>query len=82
VSLSRLFLHIVHKLLVGLTFLNQFALSSAYFDMDLWTSFSLITDKIAHAEISLPRQKLTFYMLNWIYIKTQNIGMSRKKFKF
>ena len=82
VSLGRLFLQIVNKLLVGLAFLNHFALSSAYFDMDLWTSFSLITDEITHVEISLPGQKPTFYMLNWVYIKTQNIEMSRKKFNY
>jgi hypothetical protein len=82
VSLSRFFLQIVHKLFVGLTFLNLFALSSAYFDMDFWTSFSLITDKIAHAEISLPHRMSTFYMLNRLYTKPQNIEMSRKKFRF
>jgi hypothetical protein len=46
--LSCLFLQIANKLLIGLTLLNQFALSSAYLNMNFWISFPIITDKIAH----------------------------------
>jgi hypothetical protein len=46
--LSRFFLQIVDKLLKSFTFVDQFTLSLAYFNMDLWTSLSFVTNKITH----------------------------------
>jgi hypothetical protein len=46
--LSRLFFQIVGILLVGLTFMKQFTFSSTYLDMNFWTSFPFITDKVTH----------------------------------
>jgi hypothetical protein len=82
--LGCFFLGIVNKLLKCLTLLNQFALSSAYLNMDFWISFPIVTDKITHLW-SLPFRPAfedNIYILNYAYTKTQNIEMSRKKFKF
>jgi hypothetical protein len=47
-GLSRLFFQIVDKLPVSLTFMDHFTLSLAYFNMDLRTSLSFITNKVTH----------------------------------
>jgi hypothetical protein len=47
-ELRSLFLQTFHKFLISLTFLDKFALSPANLDMDFWTSFPFITNKIAH----------------------------------
>jgi hypothetical protein len=46
--LSGLFFQIIHKLLVGLTFMDQFTFSPTYFDMNFWASFPFITRKVTH----------------------------------
>jgi hypothetical protein len=56
--LSCLFFQIVDKLLVSLTFLKQFTLSSAYLNMNFWTPFPFIADKITHVNISLPDREV------------------------
>jgi hypothetical protein len=38
----------IDKFLVGFTFLDELAFSSADFNMNFWTSFSFITNKITH----------------------------------
>ena len=47
-DLSRFFIYITDKFFIGFTFLEQFALSPAYLNMNFRTSFSLITDEITH----------------------------------
>lgn len=51
-DLSRFFLLIVNELLVNLALGHLFTLPSADFYMNLWSSFPLITNQIAHRSIS------------------------------
>ena len=47
-ALSCLFIYVAGELFVGLAFLNQFAFSAAYFNMNFRTALSLVTDEITH----------------------------------
>jgi hypothetical protein len=51
--LGSLFLYIIDKFLISLTFLDEFTLPPTNFNMNFWTSLTFITNKITHFSIPL-----------------------------
>jgi len=47
-QLGSLFLNLIDKFFISLTFLDEFALPPTNFNMNFWTPFTLIANKITH----------------------------------